>query len=213
MPHSCGHRSCPHCQHHESQQCLERQLKKQVPAEYFLLTFTLPKEFRELAWQQRILYLLRFNPNRALGWIQGTLPSAVSSVWHQDDDSRNPDTSPIFTTTPSFYWKYGGKEQPLRKLNVTNGRDQNRKGYHFLLRETCPERSRMGISWPEKFQARKIPPYGRSDKGTVKMTILLVLAFCRIGVRETKIPEYLRTARLPPFHFRAIALHVQQLGL
>lgn len=49
LPHSCGHRLCPHCQHHESQQWLERQLKKQVPAEYFLLTFTLPAEFRGLA--------------------------------------------------------------------------------------------------------------------------------------------------------------------
>ena len=42
VPHSCGHRHCPHCQHHESQQWLERQLQKQVPAEYFLLTFTWP---------------------------------------------------------------------------------------------------------------------------------------------------------------------------
>ena len=42
VPHSCGHRHCPHCQHHESQQWLERQMKKQVPAEYFLLTFTVP---------------------------------------------------------------------------------------------------------------------------------------------------------------------------
>jgi hypothetical protein len=49
VPHSCGHRHCPHCQHHESQQWLERQLKKQVPAGYFLLTFTLPAEFRALA--------------------------------------------------------------------------------------------------------------------------------------------------------------------
>ena len=24
VPHSCGHRHCPHCQHHESQQWLER---------------------------------------------------------------------------------------------------------------------------------------------------------------------------------------------
>jgi len=57
IPHSCGHRSCPHCQHHESRQWLERQLKKQVPAEYFLLTFTLPEELRPLAWQhQRTLY-------------------------------------------------------------------------------------------------------------------------------------------------------------
>ena len=57
MPHSCGHRHCPHCQHHESQQWLERQMKKQVPAEYFLLTFTVPAEFRALAFtQQRGVY-------------------------------------------------------------------------------------------------------------------------------------------------------------
>ena len=57
VPHSCGHRHCPHCQHHESQQWLERQLKKQVPAEYFLLTFTLPAEFRALAWaHQSVVY-------------------------------------------------------------------------------------------------------------------------------------------------------------
>ena len=59
MPHSCGHRHCPHCQHHESQQWLERQLKKQVPAEYFLLTFTLPAEFRALAHShQKVFYEL-----------------------------------------------------------------------------------------------------------------------------------------------------------
>lgn len=59
MPHSCGHRHCPHCQHHESQQWLERQMKKQVPAEYFLLTFTLPAEFRALAFaHQRVVYEL-----------------------------------------------------------------------------------------------------------------------------------------------------------
>jgi len=57
LPHSCGHRNCPHCQNHESQQWLERQLKKQVPAGYYLLTFTLPAEFRPLAWHhQRKLY-------------------------------------------------------------------------------------------------------------------------------------------------------------
>ena len=50
VPHSCGHRHCPHCQHHESQQWLERQMQKRVPAEYFLLTFTLPAEFRGLSW-------------------------------------------------------------------------------------------------------------------------------------------------------------------
>ena len=59
MPHSCGHRNCPHCQHHESQQWLQRQLKKRLPAEYFLVTFTLPAKLRPLAWaHQRVLYSL-----------------------------------------------------------------------------------------------------------------------------------------------------------
>jgi len=59
VPHSCGNRNCPHCQSHESQQWLERQLKKEVPADYFLLTFTLPKELRSLIWQnQRLVYSL-----------------------------------------------------------------------------------------------------------------------------------------------------------
>lgn len=57
IPHSCGHRNCPHCQHHESQQWLDRQRQKQVPAGYFMLTFTLPEALRPLAWQhQRTLY-------------------------------------------------------------------------------------------------------------------------------------------------------------
>jgi len=52
VPHSCGHRHCPHCQHHESQQWLERQMQRLVPADYFLITFTLPAEFRGLALTQ-----------------------------------------------------------------------------------------------------------------------------------------------------------------
>jgi len=61
VPHSCGHRHCPHCQNHESQQWIERQLQKQVPAEYYMITFTLPAQLRTLAWQnQRLVYNLLF---------------------------------------------------------------------------------------------------------------------------------------------------------
>lgn len=57
VPHSCGHRNCPHCQHHESQRWIERQTQRLVPGSYFLITFTLPAELRSLAWQhQRTLY-------------------------------------------------------------------------------------------------------------------------------------------------------------
>ncbi len=61
VPHSCGHRNCPHCQHHESQQWIERQMQKQVPAQYFMITFTLPAQLRALAFRnQRLFYTLMF---------------------------------------------------------------------------------------------------------------------------------------------------------
>jgi len=57
VPHSCGHRNCPHCQHFESQRWIERQTQALVPGSYFLITFTLPSELRELVGQhQRVLY-------------------------------------------------------------------------------------------------------------------------------------------------------------
>ena len=60
VPHSCGHRLCPHCQNHESQRWIERQCQKQVPVDYFMVTFTLPAELRSLAWnhQKNVFNLL-----------------------------------------------------------------------------------------------------------------------------------------------------------
>ena len=50
IPHSCGHRACPHCQHHETEQWLQRQQQRQLPVDYFLVTFTMPAALRNLAW-------------------------------------------------------------------------------------------------------------------------------------------------------------------
>ena len=61
IPHSCGHRNCPHCQSHEGQQWIHNQLGKQLPAEYYLITFTLPYQLRDLAWRnQKLVYALFF---------------------------------------------------------------------------------------------------------------------------------------------------------
>jgi hypothetical protein len=61
IPHSCGHRNCPHCQNHESQQWLESQLDKRLPCQYYLITFTLPRQLRDLAWKhQKTVYSLLF---------------------------------------------------------------------------------------------------------------------------------------------------------
>lgn len=57
FPHSCGHRSCPHCQHHESQQWIERQKAKLLAVDYFMVTITVPAQLRGLFWaNQRIAY-------------------------------------------------------------------------------------------------------------------------------------------------------------
>jgi len=57
LPHSCGHRHCPHCQAYESQRWIDQQSQKLVPGNYFMVTFTLPAQFRMLAWQhQRVMY-------------------------------------------------------------------------------------------------------------------------------------------------------------
>ncbi len=62
IPHSCGHRSCPHCQNHENWQWIENQLNKRLPAPYYLITFTLPSQLRPLAWKnQKKIYSMMFD--------------------------------------------------------------------------------------------------------------------------------------------------------
>ena len=61
VPLSCGHRSCPQCQHHLGTAWLERQQDKLLPVTYFMVTFTLPAELRGVAWQhQSVMYELLF---------------------------------------------------------------------------------------------------------------------------------------------------------
>jgi len=60
--HSCGHRTCPQCQHRANSQWLERQQQKLLPVNYSMVTFTLPYELRKLVWQnQKIAYAALFN--------------------------------------------------------------------------------------------------------------------------------------------------------
>jgi len=47
---SCGHRSCPQCQHHANGAWLARQQARLLPVSYFMVTFTLPAELRPLAY-------------------------------------------------------------------------------------------------------------------------------------------------------------------
>jgi hypothetical protein len=59
--HSCGNRHCPQCQHHKTQQWLHKQLQKQLPGPYFLITFTVPETLRPfIRSHQHIAYQALF---------------------------------------------------------------------------------------------------------------------------------------------------------
>lgn len=59
--HSCQNRHCPKCQHSDGQEWLERQKALLLPVPYFLLTFTLPSDLRDIARKhQKIIYNLLF---------------------------------------------------------------------------------------------------------------------------------------------------------
>lgn len=44
---SCGNRHCPTCQNHKTKQWVFKQLQRELDCNYFLITFTVPKEIRE----------------------------------------------------------------------------------------------------------------------------------------------------------------------
>ena len=64
--HSCRNRHCPKCQNENAQHWLEQQQAMLLPVPYFLLTFTLPAGFNEVAHaHQRLLYDLLFKTSAA----------------------------------------------------------------------------------------------------------------------------------------------------
>ena len=64
--HSCQNRHCPKCQNGAGQEWLEQQEALLLPVPYFLLTFTLPEELREVARShQKLVYGLLFRASAA----------------------------------------------------------------------------------------------------------------------------------------------------
>ena len=64
--HSCRNRHCPKCQNENAQRWLDKQHDLLLPVPYFLLTFTLPASFNQVARShQRLLYDLLFKTSAA----------------------------------------------------------------------------------------------------------------------------------------------------
>ena len=59
--HSCNHRACPKCGHHDATQWLAKQKTLLLPVPYFLVTFTVPAELRSfIRSHQKLSYPLLF---------------------------------------------------------------------------------------------------------------------------------------------------------
>jgi hypothetical protein len=83
--HSCQNRHCPKCQNHQAQQWLEKQIACLLPVPYFLVTFTLPNELRELARaNQKAVYHILFRASsealQQLAWDQRFIGGRLAFV-------------------------------------------------------------------------------------------------------------------------------------
>jgi hypothetical protein len=64
--HSCNHRACPKCGHADATEWLNRQRQRLLPVPYYLVTFTVPAQLRQLIRSnQRILYALLLRESAA----------------------------------------------------------------------------------------------------------------------------------------------------
>ncbi len=127
-PKSCGHRSCPTCQNHETGVWLNRQLNKLLPVPYFLVTFTIPAELRNIAWRhQRIFFGEMFTASaeslQILAAKERFLGGQIGMTGVLHTHSRRLQFHPhIHFVVPA-----GAIDQ--------ENREWKRKGWHFLVPE------------------------------------------------------------------------------
>jgi len=122
-PHSCGHRSCPQCQNHATSLWLDRQRTRLLPVEYFMVTFTVPRELRSLAWcNQTVMYNLLFAVASSTLKDFGLNPKhlgadiGMTAVLHTH--TRRLDYHPhLHVIVPG-----GGVDQPRRQWKKTKGK-------------------------------------------------------------------------------------------
>lgn len=82
----CGNRHCPVCQQGKAEQWLCRQLERQLPTPYFMLTFTVPASLREF---------LRRHPREGYGALFAASSGAIKTL-AADDKHLGADTPGFF---------------------------------------------------------------------------------------------------------------------
>ncbi len=93
VPHSCGHRNCPHCQNYETDEWIYRQKNKLLPVEHYLITFTMPSELNRFAWynQQDVyseLIVQAWNIIKCFFASENGMPGAIAVLHTHTRDLR-----------------------------------------------------------------------------------------------------------------------------
>ena len=78
---SCGNRHCPVCQHKKAIQWVYEREIRTLPCNYFLATFTIPKDLRDIAYaNQKIIYSALFKCAAESPELKGVASKAIS-LW------------------------------------------------------------------------------------------------------------------------------------
>lgn len=93
VPHSCGHRNCPHCQNYETDRWIYRQKNKLLPVEHYLITFKIPPELNRFTWgnQWKVYSLLievAWNLIRKVFEAEHGIPGAIAVLHTHTRDLR-----------------------------------------------------------------------------------------------------------------------------
>lgn len=130
LSHSCGHRSCPKCQNHETGIWLDRQREKLLPVPYYLVTFTIPAVLRPLArCHEKVFFNALFDASadalRELGKNDRYLGGNIGMTGVLHTHSRKLDFHPHMHFVI-----------PAGAIDVKN-RFWKRKDWHFLFPENA----------------------------------------------------------------------------
>jgi len=117
---SCGHRSCPACQHSTNNQWLDRQRQKLLPVTYYLVTFTLPAKLRAFTrtharWAYATLFRVATGTLQSFAGNDPTLGNRLGLTAVLHTHSRRLDYHPhLHVVVPAggldgsgLYWKAG----------------------------------------------------------------------------------------------------------
>jgi hypothetical protein len=137
---------------------LERQLNKQLPAEYFLLTFTLPEELRALAWRhQRSLYSLMtrcsWESVKAFTQNDRQLQGSAGAITVLHTHSRRLDYHPhVHLVMPAAALDASKRQWRTKKAKGRRGYLFNHKALAQVFRAKLLEALRQeGIALPSRY--------------------------------------------------------------